>query len=108
MAALMAQLQASQQEAMQLKAQLASPARPVGGSLFKQAPPTPIPSVATPLVVTPPAIPKPLGGPGLTPRKATGAPVPLFGPAAVPALPGAGVKIRGISPLPSQLAEQRV
>ena len=89
MAALMAQLQASQQEALQLKAQLASPARPVGGSLFRQPPPTPIPSVATPLVVTPPPMPKPLGGPGVTPPKVTGAPVPLFGPAAVPALPGA-------------------
>ena len=55
MAALMAQLQASQQEALQLKAQLASPASPPRASLFRTAPPTP--TVVTPTVVTPPSLP---------------------------------------------------
>ena len=88
MTVLMAQLQASQQEALQLKAQLASPASPHGGSLFRPTPPTP--TVVTATVVTPPQPTKALSGPGLTLPKA---PVPLFGP--VPALPDAGVAGQG-------------
>ena len=42
MAALMAQLQASQQEALRLKAQLASPASPHGGSLVRPTPHAPL------------------------------------------------------------------
>ena len=94
LASLLAQLQASQQEALQLKLQLAGPSGvyrlrgPLAG--VPAVPSVAAPSPPTPTVVTPLQPTKVIGGPGLTPPKV---PVPLFGPGQVN--PCAGVADQG-------------